>query len=150
MAGNRFAIEAAGHDAAVLFIRVAGFQGRRVRPQLAAVERTDERREEVAAIDRTRGQRHGRIERLDRLWACFCDRLALIDAEVERPTLVQLPALRQAGIREQARTELGRALIDARLQLRAFPRHGAHAETCSLGVEAIAVRVLPLAEEGRA
>src|SRR4029079_16304532 len=110
MAGNRFAIEAAGHDAAGLFVRVAVFQARRERPQLAAVERTDERREEAAAIDRARGQRHGRIERLYAFGSCFCDRLALMHAEVERPTLVQLPALRQAAIREQARTELGRAL----------------------------------------
>ncbi len=149
MAGDRLAIEAARHDAAILGVRVPVFQARSERPQLAAIQRADERRKEVA-VERAGRERHSRIERLDGRRTRICDRAALIDAEVERPALVHLPALRQAGVREQTRTVLRRALVDARLQLRALPRHGAHADARRLGVEDVAVRVLPLAEERRA
>src|SRR6185436_13045560 len=149
VAGDRLAIEAAGHDAAIFLVGVAVFQARGERPQLAAIQGADERRDEIA-VEAARSQRHRRIERLDRRCARLGDRLAVIDADVERPALVQLPTLRPSGIRKQPRTELRRALVDARLQLRTLPRHGAHADTRRLGIEEIAVGMLPLAEEGRA
>ena len=75
------------------------------------------------------------IERLDGRRTRSSDRAALIDADVERPALVELPALRQADVREHARTELRRLLVHARLQLRALPRHSAHADARHVGIE---------------
>src|SRR5690606_37421614 len=76
-------------------------------------------------------------------------RLALIDADIETPTIVQLPALCEAKVGKCARTVLGRLLIEARLQLRALPRYAAHADTRHIGSEAFAIGVLILREEAR-
>ena len=96
---------AARHDAPVLGVGLAVLQARSERPQLGAIQRTDERRDEVAVGEPDASG--GRIERHRRRLARVGDRLALVHAEVERPALVQLPARRvQAGIREQARPEL--------------------------------------------
>src|SRR5512138_844553 len=117
----------------------------RERPQLAAIERADECRQEIP-VQRAGRQRNLRIERLD---ISTADRLTLIDAHIERPPVVHLPALRETDIREHARSVLARLLIEARSKLGTLPRGAAHADACHVRIEALAVRVFVLREEAR-
>ena len=83
-----------------------------------AIRRADEGGEEILR-ERARSQRRIRIQRLEVRTA---QRVALVDAHVERPVLAPLEALRQAEVREGARTVFGGLRVDARLDLRALPR----------------------------
>ena len=66
-------------------------------PQLAAVLRAHERREEIVG-QRARGQRRIRIQRLE---VRAAQRVGLVDADVEGPVVLPAAALREAEVREQ-------------------------------------------------
>ena len=93
---------------------------------------------------RTGRQRRIRVQRLE---VRAAQRVALVDADVERPVLFPLEALRETEVRKRARAEFGGLRVDARLDLRAFPRARADADTRRVRFDLAALGVLVLREQ---
>src|SRR5689334_21677058 len=91
-------------------------------PVFLVITRAEEGGEEIVG-HRTRRKRCIRIERLEIRAA---QRVGLVDADVEGPVFLVAEALREAEVRERARTEFGGLGADAGVHLRAFPRTRAH------------------------
>ena len=137
VAFDRLAVPARGRAPAVLAVGIAMLEAARQLPQFLAIRRAHEGREEIFG-QRARGQRRVRIQRLEvrRRAACCVWSTPTSKAQCSLP----LEALREAEVREGARTVLGRLRVDARLDLRALPGARAHADARRVGVELVARR----------